>query len=239
MRTVVNERYVGSRMKIGNYSHFASMALLVIGFVLSLMTGTFGQEVIFVSYVCLIGAFLLLSYGRRFTRRWGPRFRQDQWLVPALKGVDANYTMFNYAAPGLPDHLIVGPSGLYVLVPRPNGGTVQFQDGRWSRGSAGSTIFRGLAEGGLGNPMRDAQIALQELADYLRKNGSEELISGLEARPVIVFTNPGVDLVVKNPPLPIVKTRDLKSLFRRAKSSLEPNKIEELKQVLGQGVSAQ
>ncbi len=237
MRTLVNERYVSSRMKIGNYSHFASMGLLIIGFVLSLMTGTLGQEVIFVAYMCLIGAFLLLSYGRRFTRRWGPRFRQDQWLTPALKGVDNSYTMFNYAAPDLPDHIVVGPSGLYVLVPRPNGGTVQFQDGRWSRGSAGSTILRGLAEGGLGNPMQDVQAALQQLAGYLRKNGSEELISGLEARPVIVFTNPGVNLVVKNPPMPIVKTKDLKAIFRRAKPTLEPEKVEELKRVLGEGVS--
>jgi hypothetical protein len=238
MQTVVNDRYVGSRMKIGNYSHFASMALLVIGFVLSLMTSTFGQEVIFVAYVCLIGAFLLLSYGRRFTRRWGPRFRQDQWLVPALRGVDNSFTMFNYAAPDLPDHVIVGPSGLYVLVPRPNGGTVQFQDGKWSRGGAGATILRGLAEGALGNPMQDVQASMQQLAGYLRKNGTEELIAGLEARPVIVFTNPNVNLTVKNPPMPIVKTKDLKAIFRRAKPILAPDKVEELKQVLGQGVPA-
>jgi hypothetical protein len=233
MQTVVNDRYVNGRMKIGNYAHFASMGLLVIGFVLSLATGTLGQEVIFVAYVCLIGAFLLLSYGRRFTRRWGSRFRQDQWLIPALRGVDNNHTLYNYAAPDLPDHVMVGPSGLYLLVPKPNGGTVQFVNGKWSRGSLSSTFLRGLAEGGLGNPMLDVKVAMEQLASYLRKNGSDELVAGLEARPVIVFTNPGVNLMVKDPPMPIVKTKDLRAIFRRAKTSMAPEKVEELKRVLG------
>lgn len=238
MQIVENKKYVRGRLKIGNIANLASMGLLVVGFVASLKTDTFGQGAILFAYIALIGAFLLLSFGRSFTRRWGPRFRQDQWLVDGLRGVDNRYTMFNYAAPGLPDHLVVGPGGLFVLVPRSNGGTIRFQNGRWSRGSLAGGLLRGLAEGGLGNPFTDVNRALGQLAGYLRKHGSEELIAGLEAKPILVFTNPGARLeVAPNPPIPIVQTKGLRQIFRRAKDTLPSDRVEELKRVLGREVA--
>lgn len=236
MQIVQNESYVRGKVKLGNIANFASMGLLGVGFVLSLMVETLGQMAIFLAYAAMIGAFLLLSYGRTFTRRWGPRFRQDQWLIPALRGTDNRYTMFNYAAPELPDHLLVGPGGLFVLVPRPNGGTIRFDGNRWSRGSAGSTILRGLSEGGLGNPLIDVRVAVTKLATYLKKHGSQELIEGLEARPIVVFTNPGVQLQVRNAPVSVVQTKDLRATVRRAKPTLTPEKVEGLKKVLSREV---
>lgn len=238
MQIVTNGAYVASRVKIGNYVHWASMGFLIVGFVLSFMTERFGQEAIFVSYMCLIAALILLNFGRTFTRRFGSRFRQDQWLIPALKGLDQRFTLFNYAAPTLPDHMVVGPTGLYVLVPRPNGGTVRYQNGRFSRGSLGGTLLRNIAEGGLGNPLVDVRRAMSQLAAYLRAYGSEELIAGLEARPMIVFTNLGAQLQVQDPPVPIVKSKDLKAVFRRAKTALEQERVDELKQVLGREVES-
>src|SRR5450756_1314222 len=129
MQVVVNRTYVSGKVKIGNYVHWASMALLIVGFILSLPF--FSQYIeqriaIIMAYAALIGALLLLNFGRTFTRRWGPKFRQDQWLIPNLKGLDNKSTLFNYASPDLPDHILVSPSGLYVLVPKPNGGKVRF-----------------------------------------------------------------------------------------------------------------
>ncbi len=239
MQVVENKPYVSGKLRIGNIANLASMGLLIVGFVLSLMTGTLGQEAIFAAYVALIAAFLLLSYGRNYTRRWGPRFRQDQWLIPSLRGVDNRYTLFNYAAPELPDHLLVGPGGLFVLVPKPNGGTIRYENGRWSRGSIGSSLLRGVAEGGLGNPLVDVRRAMTQLATYLKTHGSEELVQGLEARPIIVFTNPGARVEVKDPPVPVVQNKELRAIFRRAKTTLEPEKVEELKRVLGREVQGE
>ena len=236
MQIIANDKFVRSRVKIGNIANFASMGLLAVGFVISLQQQTLGSIAVFLAYVAMIGAFLLLSYGRTFSRRWGPRFRQDQWLIPALRGTDNKYTMFNFASKELPDHLLVGPGGLFVLVPRSNGGTILFENGKWSRGSAGSTILRGISEGGLGNPFIDVRIALTKLAEYLKKHGSQDLIDGLEARPVLVFTNPGVQLRVRNAPISVVHAKDLRSIIRRAKPILAPEKVEELKKVLSREV---
>ena len=239
MQIVVNGAYVSGKVKIGNYVHWASMALLVIGFALSLpfSAAYIDQRTsIMMAYAALVGALLLLNFGRTFTRRWGPKFRQDQWLIPNLKGLDNKSTLFNYASPDLPDHILVSPSGLYVLLPKPNGGKIRFDGSRWSRGSTGSTIFRGLSEGGLGNPIEDVRRAMSLLAAYLKSHGSEDLVQGLEARPVIVFTNPGAQLEVRNSQIPVLTTKELKSLFRRAKPALSDQKVEELKLVIGREV---
>ncbi len=243
MQTVTNDSYVRSRTRRGNIANFGSMGLLAVGFLLSLLyenlgrtNALYGQIAIFVAYGCMIGAFLLLSYGRTFTRRWGPRFRQDQWLIPALRTADNRYTLFNYPGSELPDHILLGPGGLFVLVPKPNGGTVRFDGNKWSRGDVKSSVIRFLAEGTLGDPFADVRIAMTKLATYLRKHGPEELIEGLEARPVIVFTNPGVNLQVRNAPLPVMHSKDLKTVVRRAKPILSPEKVEELKKVLGREV---
>jgi hypothetical protein len=245
MQVVVNGAYVSGKVKIGNYLHWASMVLLVAGFLLSLPYGAdfLGQQTaIMLAYAALIGALLLLNFGRSFTRRWGPKFRQDQWLVLGIKGLDNKATLFNYPSPDLPDHVLVAPTGLYVLLAKPNGGTIRFDGLRWSRGSMAGTLLRGLGEGGLGNPVQDMQKAMEQLRAYLTTNGSEDLIKGLHARPIIVFTNPSARLQVdnRNPGLEdlwIVHLNDLKTKFRRAKPILDNDKVEELKRVIGREVA--
>lgn len=75
------------------------------------------------------------------------------------------------------------------------------------------------------------------LAAYLETHGSKDLISGLEARPIIIFTNPGAQLEVRGSQIPIITTKELKSLFRRAKPALSDQKVEELKRVIGREVA--
>src|SRR5512138_1201903 len=155
MQVVTNEAYVRNRTNLGNYLNFASMGLLVVGMVLSFMLDRLGTIALWLSYGALIMALMLLNVARPFTRRFGGKWRQDQWLIPNLKGLDNKATLFNFASSKLPDHVLVAPSGLYVIVPKPNGGTIRFDGQRWSRGSVAGSMLRSLGEGGLGNPIKD------------------------------------------------------------------------------------
>jgi hypothetical protein len=232
MQIVENTAYVRNRSRIGSITHLGSMGLLAVGFVLSLAMEQLGTWTIFVSYVALILAMLLLTYGRTYTRRWGARFRQDQWIIPGLRGLDNRHTLFNFASAKLPDHIVLGPTGLYVILPRSNGGDISFNGRVWARGKGGFGALRFLSEGGLGNPIAEVNEAMAKLANYLQTNGSPELIRELEARPIIVFTNPKAHLEVKSSPIPVVQVKELKGVFRRAKATLSPEKVEELRVVL-------
>ncbi len=238
MQVVTNWPYVRSRTNLGSYLNFGSMGLLIVGMVLSFLSDPerLGPMAIWYSYIALILALMLLNISRPYTRRFGAKWRQDQWLIPNLKGLDARAALFNFASAKLPDHVLVAPSGLYVLVPKPNGGVIRFDGARWSRGSLAGGLLRSLGEGGLGNPFNDVQRAMGMLAAYLRTHGSEELVRGLEAKPIIVFTNPGARLEVRNSQIPVVTAKELRSVFRRAKPALDPERMEELKRVLGREV---
>jgi hypothetical protein len=232
MQVVSNETYVRGKAKIGSWSQYISLALLAVGFILSFQVENLGVQAIYAAYAAMFGALLLLNFSRLFTRRFGSRFRQDQWLIPGLRGLDNRHTMFNYASPDLPDHILVGPAGLYVFIPRAQGGTIRFDGERWSRGSFAGGLLRSFAEGGIGNPLADVRRAMSQLATYLQKHGSENLVVGLEAKPIVVFTNPGVRLEIRNVPVTAVPVRELRAVLRRAKTTLDPEKMEELKQVL-------
>src|SRR5512133_3873494 len=233
MQIVTNGAFVRSRTNLGNYLNFGSMALLIVGMGLSFMMDRLGNLAIWISYAALILALMLLNVARPLTRRFGGKWRQDQWLIPNLKGLDNKATLFNFASPKLPDHVLVAPSGLYIIVPKPNGGTIRFDGQKWSRGNLAGSMLRSLGEGGLGNPAQDVRRAIAMVADYLRTYGSEELIQGLEAKPVMVFTNPSVQLDVRNAPFQVITARELRGLFRRARPTFSDEKLEELKQVLG------
>ncbi len=237
MQIVTNGAYVQSRTNLGNYMNFGSMGLLVVGMVLSFMMERIGTIALWASYTALILALMLLNVSRPITRRFGGKWRQDQWLIPNMKGVDNQATFFNFASSKLPDHILVAPSGLYVFLPKANGGTVRFDGQNWSRGSVAGGLLRSIGEGGLGNPFTDVRRAIAMVADYLRTHGSQDLIQGLEAKPIIVFTNPGVHLEVRNSPIPVVTTKELGRLFRRAKPTLSDERLAELKQVLGREVA--
>ena len=71
--------------------------------------------------------------------------------------------------------------------------------------------------------------ALSQMAGFVQKHGSPELVQGLEALPIIVFTHPDARLEVRNSPVPVMQVRELRSVFRKAKETLDPAKMEELK----------
>ena len=151
MQIVANDQLrqrAGSRW--ATIAHFASMGLLVVGFVLSLLwlTDLRIRWRSSCAYVAMIGALLLLNFGRTFTRRFGHRVPAGPMAgAGPSQGWTTGYTLFNYASPDLPDHVLLGPTGLYVLLPKPNGGTVRFDGRRWSTGQRCRRAAADLAEG--------------------------------------------------------------------------------------------
>jgi len=51
-----------------------------------------------------------------------------------------------------------------------------------------------------------------------------------------VFTSPNARLQVRNSPIPVVSTRELRSVIRRAKPTLPAEKVDELKETLSREV---
>lgn len=223
MRIISNTKKVERNRKIGLYTSLGSLIILVVGLVMS-----FQPNMIAYAYGALLVGLICSQVGIYYGNRWGRSPRIDERLNQGLKGLDDRYTLYHYITP-VP-HLLTGPSGIWVLVPQYQEGTIVYEDKRFKQQGVG--IFkRFFAQEGLGRPEMEAQSHLQDLHKFLQKELPEEnqpLVQSL-----IVFINPKASVQVADSPTPAMHLEKLKEYMRRklksqAVSMIIIQKVEEI-----------
>ncbi len=179
------------------------------------------------SWAALMLGFMLSQLGIYFSNRWGRHPRPDELLDTALKGLDKRHSLYHYTTP-VP-HLLIGPSGLWVLMPYYQRGTITCSNGRLrQKGDLFLTFLKVFAQEGLGRPDLEAEGAVDSMRNYLAKRMEKDSIPPIQA--ALVFTNHKVILDIpkdETPPAPTVLLKELKSMIRKeAKSkSLTQEKV--------------
>ena len=83
----------------------------------------------------LILGFGVTQLGIYFSQRWGRSPRPDEQLNQKLKGLDDRYSIYHYKSPTA--HLLIGPSGIWVLIPKYQRGIITYSKNRWRQKSVG------------------------------------------------------------------------------------------------------
>jgi hypothetical protein len=226
---VKNEALARRQVRRGNLFLFAALGVFATGFAVASFRGEDELSSIFTLGALLLGVFCW-QVSLYYTRRWGPKERQDVPLVSALKGLDNRYTLVVFSAARLPDYLLVGPLGVRVLVPRAIDGTVRGRGDQWTR--LGSPAWRSLL---LGNPARnpteEARQSVDRVEDYLRRNLEPAPAEPVPVGATLVFTNPRVRLEAENTTFPAVTPRELRGHVQRLKGSLSPPQVTALRRL--------
>jgi hypothetical protein len=230
-----NEKVIKRNTTIAKYSMLISFALLV-GLMIFLFTN---QSAAFSSYslLAIIGAFMLSQVAAYFQNRWGRSPRPDEVLNSALKGLDSSYNLYHYQKPV--SHLLVGPAGIWVLLPHYQRGNISFEKGRYRQKGGGFILnyMKIFGQEGLGRPEIEAKGAVEDTAKYLQKLLPEEEIP--EVKPILIFTDPRANLVdVKEAPVPAMEPKELKEFIRkqaksRPMSMTKVKKIQDAIEVIG------
>jgi hypothetical protein len=161
---------------------------------------------------------ILTQVSLYFGNRWGRKPSIDESITAALKGLDDRYTLYHYKAP-VP-HLLLGPSGIWVLSPMYHAGTITYEKNRY-RQQGISFINRFFGQEGLGRPEQEARIYVEDMEKFVRKNLTDEELPPVNT--VIVFTNPKTVVQVVDPPVPTLAVDKLKDFIRRrAKEAAVP-----------------
>ena len=209
MNIVKNESTINRNARIGQIVTIAALAILGGG-----MYITFTKpEMINISITALLAGFLLSQIGIYFTNRWGRKPRPDDLLDKALKGLDKQYAIYHYHTPA--SHVLVGPAGVWTLIPKHQGGTVTYSKNRWRQKSGGifQAYLKIFAQEGLGRPDLELESEREALQRYLAKN-----LPDLELPPIqaaLVFTHPEVDIQVDGAPAPTIPMKKLKDFVRK------------------------
>jgi hypothetical protein len=233
MKILLNHRMVTSRARLGKIATGLGFALLIVGLIVSLLLPT--TDYIWISFGCLLFGIAVSSVGVINMNRWYREPRADQVIDRGLKGFDDRYRVYHYSLPA--PHVVLAPSGLYVLTAMLQDGVIHYEGGRWRRDFSLGRLIRFLADEGLGRPFDVADSEVKEMEKYLAKNG---LADGVEIENALVFVHPKVQLDVKDLPRPAVLPKDLKRVIRGGEKKMPADRYRRLvEQFEGQVVPEQ
>lgn len=216
---------------LGNWLSLGALVVLGIGMYISFTN----PELFTYSLICLVLGFTLTQIGMYMGNRWGRSPRRDEKLDAALKGLHSDFSIYHYSTPA--SHLLLGPAGVWVLLPYQQGGSVTYEKNRWRVRGGGfmQGYMRIFGQEGIGRPDLEAENEVNTVRKFLLKRMDENSVP--EIKPVLVFTHDQVEVEPGESPIPALKLKQLKGFIRdesreRKLSSLQ---IQELTKVLEAG----
>jgi hypothetical protein len=209
MKIIKNEKLIKRNATIGNWTSLAAIVVLGVGMYLSLKY----KELFIYALLALLVGFTLTQVGMYMGNRYGRRPRPDEKLDTGLKGLPGDYTMYHYTTPA--SHLLVGPAGLWILLPYHQHGQVSFKKNRWRMSGGGfvQSYMRIFGQENLGRPDIEIESETGRLENYLSKH-----LDGVEIpeiKPLIVFTSDDVEIDADDASVPTMKLKQIKDFIRQ------------------------
>lgn len=236
MHVVTNEALLRRRFRLGMIFQLAALAVYGVGlFIVFADPATvtpFGGPPQLYAWPLVVVSLVCLLIAQNFLRRYGPRYRQDEALQKALKGLDGRFTLFNFLSPSLPDYILVGPAGVHVLIPRPHGGQIVCQQDRWSRPGSRLAFLGAFFGNPLGNPSLEAGQGIATVTRQLRQRAPDALAEDTPIQALIVFMGSNVRLHLEGCSYPATTGRELRNLVRRQRGRLGPKQVDRLREAL-------
>lgn len=229
MNIIRNEKLIKRNSRIATASMIGGLVILGAGMVISFRY----QDQFGISLAALMVGFILSQVGIYFSNRWGRRPRPDELIDQSLKGMDSKYTLYHYLTPA--SHVLLGPAGLWVLMPYYQRGTITYSKGRW-RQRGGNWYLKLFAQENLGRPDLEVASEVENLQSHLTKRMSGEVLPDIQA--VMVFTHPKTTVEIpeeEEQPVSAVTLGKLKEFIRKSSKgkSLTSEKIKVIQDALG------
>ena len=210
MRLVIDEKLVTRNAQIGKYTLQAGLVLLVGALIVDIYGFTRPQDTSILIYA--LSAFLfgliLTNVSAYFNNRWGRR--PDKGLSDALKGIDNRYTLYHYRLGAA--HVLLGPNGSTVLIPKYQPGTITFEKGKWLAPSAKRGPLGLFTNDPVGNPVAEAAEEVENLNKFLKKHAPDVQLA---PQAIVVFMDSKADISAPDAPVTVLHVKQLKDYIRR------------------------
>jgi hypothetical protein len=228
MKIIKNEKLIERNGKIGQWVSMAALLVLGLGMYISFTR----PEWFSYSLVSLVAGFILTQIGMYMGNRWGRSPRPDEKIDSGLKGLHSDFNMYHYTTPV--SHLLVGPAGVWVIIPYHQKGKAEYKKNRWRLSGGGfmQGYMRLFGQEGMGNPEAEALSEIDRLKKYFSRNNQGVEIPDIQA--ALVFTNDQLELNAGESPIPALKLKQLKELMRRhaREKPIGKTELESIKSVL-------
>ena len=208
MKVITNEKLIKKYSNLGKYLNIGAIAVLFGGMAISWLR----IDLFYLAMIALLAGFILSQVSIFFINRWGRRPRPDERITASLKGLTNDYTLYHYNTPV--SHLLVGPAGVWTILPYFQRGTITYEKNRWKQrgGGLGLAYLKVFAQEGLGRPDLDSKSDIDKLTEFFTQAMGTEIP---EVKSVLVFTDKRADLQVEGAPIPTMAAEDLKEFIRK------------------------
>ncbi|RLD03112.1 MAG: hypothetical protein DRI32_07830 [Chloroflexi bacterium] len=209
MKIIRNDKLIKRNAVIGQTTSLLSLLILGIGMYISFKK----PEMFSLSVGALLVGFLLSQVGIYFGNRWGRSPRPDELLDQGLKGMPGDYTIYHYASP-VPN-LLVGPAGIWLLLPFHQNGKILYDGKKWKIKGGGFTqsYMRVFGQENMSRPDLDAAALAEKLKRTLLKEIPEDKIAPINT--VIIFTSKIAEVEADDAPVPTMHLKKLKPFIRK------------------------
>ena len=148
-----------------------------------------------------------------YGNRWGRRPRPDEILDKSLKGIGRDHTIYHYSTPT--PHLLVGPSGVWVLLHFYQGGKISFDNKKWRQKGGGfiQGYLKIFGQENIGKPDIEAKNEVSALRKFLKKELPD--LEDIEISTAAIFSNPSVTLETENSPINALSPKNFKEIVKK------------------------
>jgi hypothetical protein len=209
MKIIKNEKLIKRNGKIGQWTSLAALIVLGGGMYIS-----FTRTDLFVySIAALLLGFTLTQIGMFMGNRYGRSPRPDEKLDAGLKGLQNEFAMYHYTAPA--SHLLVGPAGIWVLLPYHQRGNVTYKKNRWKNSGGGflQGYMRIFGQENLGRPDIEMESEINAVRKFFEKQLEGTDVPEINA--MMVFTSEDVTIEAEGASIPAMKLKEIKEFFRK------------------------
>lgn len=209
MKIIKNEKLIQRNSKIGQFTSLGALAVLGVGMYISVSK----PDLFYYSIASLMLGFILMQVGMYFTNRWGRTPRPDEQLDASLKGLPSETAIYHYVTPV--SHLLVGPAGIWILMPFHQRGKVTYEKNRWKLSGGGfmqayMTIF---GQEGIGRPDLELESQIDTVKRYFSKKMEGDEVP--EIKGVLVFTSDQIEIDDTGVPIPALQIKKLKEFMKQ------------------------
>jgi hypothetical protein len=228
MKIIKNDKLIKRNGKIGQWMSLGALAVLGGGMYIS-----FAMPDLFAYSVgALLLGFTMTQIGMYMGNRWGRSPRPDEKLDAGLKGLPGDYSIYHYITPA--SHLLVGPAGLWVLMPYHQRGKIAYRKNHWRNtgGGLAQWYMRIFGQESLGRPDVELDSEIQSLKKFLEGHFEESEIPEIQS--AMVFTSDTVEIEANDSPITAMKLKQLKEHMRQAAKNraLSAEKIKKILDIL-------
>lgn len=224
MKIITNNKKIERNIKLSKYTLYISLAFLAFGFIWSIRH-TDPQDT-YIGWLILVPSYFLVQISIYLSNKWNKSPRPDEAVIQSLKGLKDDYTLYNFTTSV--DHLLIGPTGIWVINPYHHRGTIVYDADKEKYTQQGGPGFlsKYFGQEALPNIVRDVNGLKRDIAIYLK----EKSISSYENVNVInLFFGEDVEIKGNNHPELTIKSDKLKDYLRKhAKNMLSEDQVKEI-----------